>query len=146
MKKIIVLLVFFFISCGSIKKNKEHFELDSETSSTEQTNISRWINSNSYTLEPVDLTKPILLNKNGKTDTLYNTKVVYNNTKTKEIIHDSIGKKGHTKIEADSKIKETDNTKLFLGIFGIVILLIFLCFVFAIVYIGNKLTSITDKK
>lgn len=146
MKKLIVLLVFFFISCGSIKKNKEHFELDSETSSTKQTNISRWVNSNSYTLEPVDLTKPILLNKNGKTDTLYNTKVIYNNTNTKEIIHDSIGKKGHTKIEADSKIKETDNTKLFLGIFGIVILLIFLCFVFAIVYIGNKLTSITDKK
>lgn len=142
MKKLIVLLVFFFISCGSIKKNKEHFELDSETSSTEQTNISRWVNSNSYTLEPVDLTKPILLNKNGKTDTLYNTKVIYNNTNTKEIIHDSIGKKGHTKIEDDSKTKETDNTKIFLYLFIFGFSILFIMIILILVYFNTLIKKI----
>lgn len=142
MKKLIVLLAFFFISCGSIKKNKEEVELETEKNSTEKTNIARWINSNSYTLEPVDLTKPILLNKNGKIDTLYNTKVIYNNTKTKEIIHDSVAKKENTKIEANSKLKETDNTKLFLYLFIFGFSLLFMMIILILVYFNSLIKKI----
>jgi len=95
MKKIFILLLIL-TSCGAVKKNKEQTSI--EDKSTITTDITRF--SNTFTLEPVDLSKPILLGK----DTVYNTKVVYNNTK--EIVKEKENK--NINVEQQKKEKQVD--------------------------------------
>lgn len=143
MKKIFFLLLLLLsVSCGSIIKDKK--SLDSEKESVTDSNASsatnRWINSSNYILEPVNLDKPILWNRNGKVDTIYNTRVVYNNTNTKEIIRDttSTKKKETEKIQVDQKQKKTDNTLLILGIIGIGLFLFLIVILVGFFYLKNK--------
>lgn len=77
MKKITsIILIMFLFSCGSVKKTQTQTEDNTEIT----TDLTRF--SNSYTLEPVNLDRPILVTgSNGKTDTIYNTRVIYNNSK-----------------------------------------------------------------
>ena len=98
--KYILILVFLLVSCGTVKKTNEEKETKIDT----QLDLTRW--SNSISLEPVDLEKPILINLNGKTDTIYNTKVIYNNSK--EIV------KENTNVEQkeEKKEKERDYTEV----------------------------------
>ena len=70
--KYLFLLLFLF-SCGSVKKSSE--EITIKDNSTKEIDLTKF--SSSYTIEPVDLDKPILIGK----DTVYNTRVIYNNTK-----------------------------------------------------------------
>jgi len=94
MKKIFILLLL--TSCGVLKKNKEQTSV--EDKSTITTDITRF--SDTFTLEPIDLSKPILLGK----DTVYNTKVVYNNTK--EIVKEKEAK--NINVEQSKKEKQVD--------------------------------------
>lgn len=94
MKKIFILLLL--TSCGVVKKNKEQINI--EDKSTITTDITRF--SDTFTLEPIDLSKPILLGK----DTVYNTKVVYNNTK--EIVKEKEAK--NINVEQSKKEKQVD--------------------------------------
>lgn len=94
MKKIFILLLL--TSCGVVKKNKEQINI--EDKSTITTDITRF--SDTFTLEPIDLSKPILLGK----DTVYNTKLVYNNTK--EIVKEKEAK--NINVEQQKKEKQVD--------------------------------------
>jgi hypothetical protein len=69
----IIICGALFISCGSVKKTSE--ESGVKDNSIKEIDLTKF--SSSYTLEPVDLDKPILVGK----DTIYNTRVIYNNTK-----------------------------------------------------------------
>lgn len=97
LKKItLCFFLLFLTSCGIVKKNKEQTSI--EDKSTITTDITRF--SDTFTLEPVDLSKPILLGK----DTIYNTKVVYNNTK--EIVKEKEAK--NINVEQSKKEKQVD--------------------------------------
>jgi len=127
MKNIIYILAFFLFSCGSLKKDKTSIETEASTETNAETTTARWIDSKDYRLEPADLSKPMIFtNSKGETETFTNTKVIYNNTHTKEIIHDSIAKKEEFKQEVDSKNKETDNQTIWLMFFGFLVVAILL--------------------
>lgn len=144
MKRILLIIVIVsFFSCGSIKKDKTSIETETNSELNAGSNTARWINSSNWGLEPVDLSKPMIFtNSKGETETFTNTKVVYNNTHTKEIVKDTISHNKQTKIEVDDKNKKTDNTNLFLGIFGIAFFLIFLFLIFIVIYFGNKISAL----
>ena len=72
MKRYLFLLLLL-VSCGSVKKSSE--EKTIKDNSTKEIDLTKF--SSSYTLEPVDLEKPLIIGK----DTVYNTRVIYNNTK-----------------------------------------------------------------
>ena len=123
MKKIIILLLFL-TSCGSVKKSSTETEISTEI----KTDATKF--SNSFTLEPVDLNKPILLGK----DTIYNTRVIYNNSK--EVIKET--KKEDLK--QDIEVKEKDYSEVIETLANRFILLIGILFVlyFILSYIKNK--------
>ena len=83
-------------SCSSVKKSST--ETDLKTESEKNTEIDATKFSNSFTLEPINLDKPILLGK----DTIYNTRVIYNNSK--EVIKET--KKADLKQDIDTKEKD----------------------------------------
>ena len=94
MKKILltILLALGIWSCGSVKKSSTETEISTEI----KTDATKY--SNSFTLEPINLDKPILLGK----DTIYNTRVIYNNSK--EVIKET--KKEDLKQDFDTKEKD----------------------------------------
>ena len=119
MKKILltILLALGIWSCGSVKKSSTETEISTEN----KTDATKF--SNSFTLEPVDLNKPILLGK----DTIYNTRVIYNNSK--EVIKET--KKEDLK--QDIEVKEKDYSQVietlankFIWLIGILFVLYFI--------------------
>jgi hypothetical protein len=136
MRKLIFItfLTLGICSCGSIKKHKENTETEQKENINAGSNTNRWTNSSNYNLEPVDLSKPIkFTNSKGETELFENTKVVYNNTHTREIIKDTISSKKEFNQETNKKDKETDNTMLFLGL-GLGGLFLILLFFFALIF------------
>lgn len=128
MKKtiIIILIAFLLIGCGSVKKSSSVIE----ESTTTETDITKF--SNSFTLEPVDLDKPILLGK----DTIYNTRVIYNNSK--EVIKE----KQNIDFKEEKKEKQVDYSETikivanrFIWLIGILFVLLFV-----LNWIKNKTT------
>ena len=116
MKRIIIaiLLVSGTWSCGSVKKTQTETEDKTETT----TDLTRF--SNSYTLEPVNLDKPILIGK----DTVYNTRVIYNNSKEtiKEVEKKDVKEELATKEKDYSELINSLANKLliFIGIIFVV--------------------------
>ena len=100
MKYIYLLGLLILTSCGVVKKSSEESVL--KDNSTTEIDLTKY--SNSYTLEPVDLNKPILLGK----DTIYNTRVIYNNTK--EIVKEKQANNIEFKEEKQSKEKDYSQT------------------------------------
>jgi hypothetical protein len=96
MKYIYLLCLLILTSCGVVKKSSEESVV--KDNSTTEIDLTKY--SNSYTLEPVDLSKPILLGK----DTIYNTRVIYNNTK--EIVKEK--KDNNIEFKEEKKTKEVD--------------------------------------
>ena len=123
MKKIIILLLFL-TSCGSVKKSSTETEISTEI----KTDATKF--SNSFTLEPVDLNKPILLGK----DTIYNTRVIYNNSKEviKETKKEDLKQDIQTKDKDYSEVIETLANR-FIWLIGILFVLYFI-----LSYIKNK--------
>jgi len=87
------ILFFLLVGCGSVKKTSEETVI--KDNSTTEIDLTKF--SSSYTLEPVDLRQPILIGK----DTVYNTRVIYNNTK--EIVKEKQANNIESKQEKQSK-------------------------------------------
>ena len=119
MKKILltILLALGIWSCGSVKKSSTETEISTEI----KTDATKF--SNSFTLEPVDLNKPILLGK----DTIYNTRVIYNNSKEviKETKKEDLKQDFDTKEKDYSEVIETLANK-FIWLIGILFVLYFI--------------------
>ena len=111
---ITILLVSGTWSCGSVKKTQTETEDKTETT----TDLTRF--SNSYTLEPVDLDKPILIGK----DTVYNTRVIYNNSKEtiKEVEKKDVKEELATKEKDYSEVIEKLANR-FIWLIGIIFLI-----------------------
>ena len=119
-------LVLFFVSCGTVKKSSSVIEENTTT----ETDITKF--SNSFTLEPVNLDKPILLGK----DTIYNTRVIYNNSK------ETIKEKQNIDFKEEKKEKQVDYSETikivanrFMWLIGILFVLLFV-----LNWIKNKTT------
>ena len=136
MKKILltILLALGIWSCGSVKKSST--ETDLKTESEKNTEIDATKFSNSFTLEPVDLDKPILLGK----DTIYNTRVIYNNSK--EVIKEKSNEVNKSDLKQDIDTKEKDYSVVIETLANKFIWLIGILFVlyFILSYIKNKTT------
>lgn len=96
MKYIYLLTFIILASCGTVKKSSEESVL--KDNSTTEIDATKY--SNSYTLEPMDLSKPILIGK----DTIYNTRVIYNNSK--EIIKEK--QANNIEFKEEKKTKQVD--------------------------------------
>ena len=125
-KLILGCLVLTLFSCGSVKKSSSVIEENTTT----ETDITKF--SNSFTLEPVNLDKPILLGK----DTIYNTRVIYNNSK--EVIKE----KQNVDFKEEKKEKQVDYSETikivanrFIWLIGILFVLLFV-----LNWIKNKTT------
>lgn len=121
-----IILLLVLTSCGTIKKTSEETEVKTET----ETDITKF--SNSFTLEPVNLDKPILLGK----DTIYNTRVIYNNSK--EVIKE----KQNIDFKEEKKEKQVDYSETIKIVANRVMWLIGILFVLFIIlnWIKNKTT------
>lgn len=134
MKYIILISSFALFSCGSVKKSST--ETDLKTESEKNTEIDATKFSNSFTLEPVDLNKPILIGK----DTIYNTRVIYNNSK--EVIKEKSNEVNKADLKQDIETKEKDYSEV-INIVANKLILMFTCFfVLYLIYsfIKNKTT------
>ena len=127
MKKIIltIFLTLALWSCGSVKKSST--ETDLKTESEKNTEIDATKFSNSFTLEPINLDKPILLGK----DTIYNTRVIYNNSK--EVIKEKRNEVNKSDLKQDIQTKEKDYSEVietlankFIWLIGILFVLYFI--------------------
>ena len=121
-------------SCGSVKKSSA--ETDLKTESEKNTEIDATKFSNSFTLEPINLDKPILLGK----DTIYNTRVIYNNSK--EVIKEKSNEVNKSDLKQDIEVKEKDYSQVIETLANRFILLIGILFVLYLIlsYIKNKTT------
>ena len=127
MKKILltILLALGIWSCSSVKKSST--ETDLKTESEKNTEIDATKFSNSFTLEPINLDKPILLGK----DTIYNTRVIYNNSK--EVIKEKRNEVNKSDLKQDIQTKEKDYSEVietlankFIWLIGILFVLYFI--------------------
>ena len=136
MKKLIltIFLALGIWSCGSVKKSST--ETDLKTESEKNTEIDATKFSNSFTLEPINLDKPILLGK----DTIYNTRVIYNNSK--EVIKEKSNEVNKSDLKQDIDTKEKDYSEVIETLANKFIWLIVILFVlyFILSYIKNKTT------
>ena len=134
MKKILltILLALGIWSCSSVKKSST--ETDLKTESEKNTEIDATKFSNSFTLEPINLDKPILLGK----DTIYNTRVIYNNSK--EVIKEKRNEVNKSDLKQDIEVKEKDYSQVIETLANRSILLIGILFAlyFILNYIKNK--------
>lgn len=79
-KTILILSAILLVGCGSVKKSSTETEINSVTEKNSTTDATKF--TQSYTLEPADLSKPITFtNSEGKTETFTNTIVKYINSK-----------------------------------------------------------------
>ena len=136
MKKIIltIFLTLALWSCGSVKKSST--ETDLKTESEKNTEIDATKFSNSFTLEPINLDKPILLGK----DTIYNTRVIYNNSK--EVIKEKRNEVNKSDLKQDIQTKEKDYSEVIETLANKFIWLIGILFVLYQIanYLKNKTT------
>lgn len=133
-KTILILTAILLIGCSTVKKS--NIETEIKTESEKNTEIDATKFSNSFTLEPVDLSKPILLGK----DTIYNTRVLYNNSK--EVIKEKSNEVNKSDLKQDIQTKEKDYSEVIETLANRFIWLIGILFVlyFILNYIKNKTT------
>ena len=136
MKKALLLIPLFLIGCATVKKTNTDTEIKKNESSGSTIEATKF--SNSFTLEPVNLDKPILIGK----DTIYNTRVIYNNSKETIVKKDTIVKTIDLKQEV--KEKEKDYTKLIESLTTKLFWLLIIMFVIFIImnYIKKKVPLI----
>lgn len=148
MKKLIILIFsFMLISCGSVEKLKQKKEIktDSLSQTNSSSNLKRWIDSDKYSLEPADLTQPMrFINSKGEVKEYFNTKIIHDKTIIHEQKKDTTAKKTELKkeVEEESKFKETDNTMIILGVFGMFLVFLFLVIIFMAWWFGKKINTI----
>ena len=136
------------VSCGSVEKLKEKKEVktDSLSQTNSSSNLNRWIDSDKYSLEPADLTQPMrFVNSKGEVKEYFNTKIIHQKEIIKESKKDTLANKTELKKEVDeeSKYKKTDNTMIILGVFGFILLFLFMVIIFVVWYFGKNITAMT---
>jgi len=136
MKKVILIIPLFLIGCATVKKTNTETEIKTDSEKNTTIDISKY--SNSFILEPMDLEKPILLGK----DTIYNTRVIYNNTK--EIVKEKSDEKKTVDLKQDKTEKEKDYTKIIESVTTKLFWLLIIMFVITMVvnYLKRKVTLI----
>ena len=113
MKKAILIIPLFLIGCATVKKTNTETELKTDSSSSVNIDATKF--SEGWSLEPINLEKPILIN--GKEH--FNTRVIYNNSKETIKYRDTTQFKSDLKQEVKEKEKdytiliESLSTKLF---------------------------------
>lgn len=135
MKKItIIIIAIILTSCGSVKKSST--ETDLKTESEKNTEIDATKFSNNFSIEPVDLDRPILIG--GKE--FHNAKIT--NNYTKEIIKEKSTELNKADLKQDIEVKEKDYSEVIETLANRFILLIGILFViyFILNYIKNKTT------
>ena len=132
----IFLIPLFLIGCATVKKTNTETEL--KTDSTSSVNIDATKFSEGWSLEPINLEKPILIG--GKE--YFNTKATFTNTTERIIYKDSTSKK--TDLKQEVKEKEKDYTKLIESLTTKLFWLLIIMFVIVIImnYIKNKVPLI----
>ena len=136
MKKIIltIFLALGIWSCGSVKKSST--ETDLKTESEKNTEIDATKFSNNFSIEPVDLDRPILIG--GKE--YHNAKIT--NNYTKEIIKEKSNEVNKADLKQDFDTKEKDYSEVIETLANRFILLIGILFVLyqIVSYLKNKTT------
>lgn len=134
MKKAILIIPIILIGCATVKKSNTETEIKKDSTSIVKIDASKF--SESYTIEPVNLDKPILIN--GKE--YLNTKIVYNNSKERIIYKDSTSNKSNLKQEINEK--EKDYSELIKSVTNKIFLLILIIFIIISIvnYLKRKAT------
>ena len=134
MKKILltILLALGIWSCGSVKKSST--ETDLKTESEKNTEIDATKFSNNFSIEPVDLDRPILIG--GKE--YHNAKIT--NNYTKEIIKEKSNEVNKSDLKQDIQTKDKDYSVVIEKLANKFILLIGILFVLyqVVSYLKNK--------
>ena len=143
MKKIFFLLLFSFLSCGTIKKDKTSTKLEQNETTNSSSNSLKYTSSDKFYFEPFDPAKPIEFeNEKGVIDRYYNTKIIKENTNTIEQKKDTTSEKKDVKLNVDEKNKQTDNTKIYFylisGFFSLLFLVVIAILVFLFFYLRKK--------
>lgn len=133
-KSILILIAIILSSCGSVKKSSAEMEIKTESEKNTEIDATKF--SNSFTLEPINLDKPILLGK----DTIYNTRVIYNNSK--EVIKEKSNEVNKSDLKQDIDTKEKDYSETIQIVANKLILMLTCFFLIFLVYsyIKNKTT------
>jgi hypothetical protein len=136
MKKTLILLTAFSLfGCGSLKKQKESIEIESKSDLNASKIDYKRFRDSSFIFKPFDATRPMIIGK----DTIVNT-IIENHYRTAvQIVKDTIHKTDTQIVEVDKMQKEKDNTKLFLGIAGIIALFLFVVILVVIWYFNAQL-------
>ena len=135
MKKILTILLALGIwSCGSVKKSSNETEINSETEKNTEIDATKF--SNNFSIEPVDLDRPILIG--GKE--FHNAKIT--NNYTKEIIKEKRNEVNKSDLKQDIQTKEKDYSEVIETLANKFIWLIGILFVlyFILNYIKSKTT------
>lgn len=133
MKKLTILIsIILLTSCGSVKKSSTETNLKTETEKNTEIDATKF--SNSFTLEPINLDKPILLGK----DTIYNTRVIYNNSK--EVIKEKSNEVNKSDLKQDIETKEKDYSEVINIVANKLVLMLTIMFLIFLIYsyIKNK--------
>ena len=134
MKKILltILLALGIWSCGSVKKSSTETEINSETEKNTEIDATKF--SNNFSIEPVDLDRPILIG--GKE--FHNAKIT--NNYTKEIIKEKSNEVNKSDLKQDIQTKEKDYSEVIETLANKFIWLIGILFVFyqIVSYLKNK--------
>ena len=134
MKKILltIFLTLALWSCGSVKKASTETELKTESEKNTEIDATKF--SNNFSIEPVDLDRPILIG--GKE--FHNAKIT--NNYTKEIIKKKSNEVNKSDLKQDIQTKDKDYSQVIETIANRFILLIGILFVlyFILNYIKNK--------
>ena len=127
MKKIISILIlsFFVFSCGSVKKSSTETDLKTESEKNIEIDATKF--SNNFSIEPVDLDRPILIG--GKE--FHNAKIT--NNYTKEIIKEKSNEVNKSDLKQDIDTKDKDYSQVietlankFIWLIGILFVLYFI--------------------
>ena len=133
-KTILILTAILLIGCSTVKKAST--ETDLKTESEKNTEIDATKFSNNFSIEPVDLDRPILIG--GKE--FHNAKIT--NNYTKEIIKEKSNEVNKADLKQDIDTKEKDYSQVIETLANKFIWLIGILFViyFILSYIKNKTT------
>jgi hypothetical protein len=136
MKKTLILLTAFSLfGCGSLKKQKESIEIESKSDLNASKIDYKRFSDSSFILKPFDASKPMLLGR----DTLVNVIVENHYRDRVQVVKDTIHKTDTQIVEVEKMNKEKDNTKLLLGIAGIIAFFLFVVILVIIWYFNAQL-------
>jgi hypothetical protein len=139
MKKVIfILTIFLVVSCGSLKKQKESIEIETKNDFNASKIDYKRFRDSSFIFKPFDATRPMIIGK----DTIVNTIIENHYRDRLQIVKDTIHKTDTQIVEVEKMQKEKDNTKLLLGIAGIIAFFLFVVILVIIFYFNAQIKKL----